>query len=218
MLERQAKELADRLSAMEKQSREQDKNTQVHSRWIEHLNQQVATINNTVSTVTFRVNKLEELPDRLTDLQEQFAALIRAAERDEDEEPLVARVSDKAHEAERRSSPVRDDREAEEEESPLEILTPLTRQAFFVILQMLHESGEDWLPLAQVTARLYPEREGKKIHNVVANVLRPLYQNKLLEKRRKANYVSLRPTQKGLNAGKDHFKESELKRVEKAFE
>ena len=78
---------------------------------------------------------------------------------------------------------------------------------------MLHETGEEWLPLSHLIAELYPDRDNNKNHNAVANVLRPLYRKNHLAKYRRGNYVSIRLTEKEINVCKERVADNEVERA-----
>lgn len=214
-LDQHAKELLERVEVLETTSRNQEQEVGKATRWIQQHNQQITELRTDLTSTTFRLERLETVSHEVAKLQKEFAELMRKLEAEQIKDKTRVRVVE----------PIRDEsneeRLTQEEvsnEQALEHLSPYTRQALFLIVKMMHESGKEWLALADVTAQLYPDRDGSKIHNLVANVLRPLYEHGLLEKRRSQNYVFIKPTERGLSACRDQVKENGLKKVDRVFE
>ncbi len=210
-LEQKSDELSKRIALLEKKTDVHSNEMEKHSKWLQYHNQQLSTLSNNLSTATFRIERVESVSEEVKELKKQFAELIRQAGKENGELKKVTNeettaLMEKVQEIQAQKA-FRSDAKVD----ILEKLTPYTRRALFLIVSMLHETNLDWLPLAQLTGELYPDREGKKVHNVVANVLRPLYQQELLEKHRRGSNVFVKPTKLGLSICKEHLKDSQLK-------
>lgn len=92
-------------------------------------------------------------------------------------------------------------------------LTPHTKTAFSLIVGLLNEYSEEWLPLANLTTELYPNKEASEIRNAVSNTIKPLIDNSLIEKKREGNFVFIRLTKKGFESAQKEVSKLKLKNL-----
>lgn len=109
-------------------------------------------------------------------------------------------------------------KDSESSEPTLNNLTPHQKKAFSLIVGLLNEAGEEWLPVSSLTSELYPGKEAKKIRNSVSNTLKPLLNKKLIQRKRQGNYVFLRLTKEGYKTSKNLLSKNQLKNLTKIYE
>ena len=96
-------------------------------------------------------------------------------------------------------------------------LTPHTQKAFVLVTRLLNETSEEWIPLSSLTQELYPTKEAAKVRNTLSNTLKPLFNNKLLERKREANFVYVKLTEKGFKCVKTELSKTQLKNIAKFY-
>ena len=149
-----------------------------------------------------RLEKLEVLPKQFKDMQKQFTELIMKSVSSPITSPTVHQ---KASEVSEVHEPV------------LENLTPHTKQAFSLIVGLLNECKEEWLPISDLTTELYPNKEASKIRNAVSNTIKPLLINKIIERKREGNYVSIKLTKFGYTTSQNILSKNQLKNLAKFY-
>lgn len=149
-----------------------------------------------------RLEKLEVLPKQFKDLQKQFTEFIMKSVDSPTTSPAVHRKASEVSEV---------------HESALENLTPHTKKAFSLIVGLLNESKEEWLPMSELTIELYPSKEASKIRNAVSNTIKPLLTNKLIERKREGNYVFIRLTNLGYTTSQNILSKNQLKNLAKFY-
>jgi len=202
-------QLVERVVTLESQQREEAKERQNNSRWIQHHIDQFTSISAEFSTQNYRIERLEQLPKDMKQLRKEFADLLADLHIEEPSDSV-----DLATTAERKMSKELLRTVSKTPGEVVEIVTPYSRRAFFLIVKMARESTEDWIPRSSLSTEMYPDREDKALTNTLANLLKPLYDYKLIERKRIANAVFLRPTDFGLSAVKEKVTENQSKRVD----
>ncbi len=151
------------------------------------------------------LNILKPLPNQFKELQKQFTEFI------------VSSVNSPTTSLSVHQKPNEPSELTELNELTLDNLTPHTKQAFGIILRLLNEYGEEWLPISDLTRELYPEKEAKKIRNAVSNTLKPLLTNKLIERKREGNFVFIKLTEKGFKISQTELSKIQLKKLAKYY-
>ncbi len=144
-----------------------------------------------------RIEKLEILPNQFLELKKQFSEFIMSS------------VSSPT------TSPTLHQNQNEVSELTLKNLTPHTKKAFEIIVMLLNEYSEEWLPVSELISDLYPTKEPKKVRNALSNTLKPLYDNDLIKKKREGNFVFIKLTKKGFQIIKKELSDKKLKKLEK---
>jgi len=149
-----------------------------------------------------RLGKLEVLPEQFKDMQKQFTEFIMKSV----SSPTTSlAVHQKASEV------------SEAHEVNLENLTPHTKKAFSLIVGLLNECKEEWLPISDLTIELYPNKEASKIRNAVSNTIKPLLTNKIIERKREGNYVFIKLTKLGYTTSQNILSKNQLRNLAKFY-
>lgn len=150
-----------------------------------------------------RLEKLEVLPEQFKDIQKQFTEFIMKSVSSPNTPLAVHRKREKSSEV------------SEVHESVFDNITPHTKKAFSLIVGLLNEYKEEWLPMSEFTIELYPDKEASKIRNAVSNTIKPLLTNKLIERKREGNYVFIRLTKLGYTTAQNILSKNQLKNLAK---
>ena len=149
-----------------------------------------------------KIARLELLPDQFKEIQKQFTELIMKSVSSPVKSSTVQQGQSEVSEV---------------HESVFESLTPHTKKAFSLIVGLLNEYKEEWLPISDLTTELYPNKEASKIRNAVSNTIKPLLTNKLIERKREGNYVFIKLTKAGFTTSQNILTKNQLKNLTKFY-
>lgn len=169
---------------------------------IEEIKSELKNHSELISEHSEIINVLKPLPNQVKELQKQFTELIMNSVNSPSTSLTVHQKSSELSEL---------------TEPALESLTPHTKQAFGIILRLLNEYGEEWLPVSELTRELYPEKEAKEIRNAVSNTLKSLLTSGLIERKREGNYVFIKLTEKGFKVSQTELSKIQLKKLAKYY-
>jgi len=143
---------------------------------------------------------LKPLPNKFKELQKQFSEFIVSSVNSSSTSSSVHQEVSEVNEV---------------SEVILKGLTPHTKKALSILVSLLNEYGDEWLPVSELTRELYPSKEARKIRNAVSNTIKPLINNKLIERKREGNYVFIKLTKKGLKVCQEELSKVQLKKIAK---
>jgi len=155
-----------------------------------------------LNTHSLQINNLKPLPKQFKGLQKQFTEFIVNSVNSPSTSPTVHQKGQKSSELTKFS---------------LKLLTPHCKKGFSLIVGLLNEAGNEWLPISLLTSELYPHKEAKKVRNAVSNTIKPLLDNKLIEKKREGNYVSIKLTEKGFDVCQTELSKAQLQKIAKYY-
>ncbi len=101
---------------------------------------------------------------------------------------------------------------------PTDRLTPHIRKAFSIIIKLLNESNKEWLSISNLITELYPNKDVNKARMSISNIITTLIEKDLLERKREANYVYIKLTDKGYEIVKTELTKLQIGNLSKFYD